>query len=220
MIDYYKNIITTLPKDATVYLSNFAPVEILQAALAHSITVKLLPCDLKGFVDKRAFKPCNPNENAHIIAYPFLGSFADEILLSKLESSHCFTLCKTHAEKAFVLHEQTSTYEKLLKNSKDFDLSDHQHPKLFPVYLRPHLFCPKDLILEALDKKGISYEHTLKGLYQHPYFEKEKAKHATAHECSLSYLALCLEVSTVKAQDNAQALLDVLSHHSLRQCSF
>jgi hypothetical protein len=219
MFEEFRRIISSLDKECTIYLSNFTPVILFHEIINLGYKVKLLPSDLQASIDVRALKACDPEEKAHIIWWPFLGVLRCDKELADKQLSHHFTLHTIKGNLTNHIHID-AIYREVLSKSPDLDLCNTPCSDAFALFLRPHMFCPKDDIIEELKKLNIPHESSVYSLYKLPYFDSVKKDQTIARECLLSFLSLPLDVTEDQARSYAQILLDVLASHSLRRCSF
>ena len=220
MINLCKDIITNLPKNSTLYLSFFTPEEILIFARSYKIKVALLPSTLQGLIDIRSIKAFDTKENAVIINYPFEGNHSDDALLDAMQESHHFKLYKLSPVKNNESKAIQHIFHDALKASKDLDLGAITASNHLAVFLHPHMFCPKEEIVNGLKEAGVVFYTELPDLYKLAPFESDKKSFISAYECSLSFLALDCRISEDEALKNAQSLLTILESHSLRRCTF
>jgi hypothetical protein len=220
MLQTLNDIITKIPSDATLYISNFMPKNIFEKLREKNFTLKLLPVTLTGLIDTKRIKPFNPDEKVHIIYYPFFHNDADANLLKALQKTHHFQLHKLDPEAHYHFEDIQTLFQQGLQASKDLQLGPITPSNHFIIYLAPYMFCPKDEIIERLIDKGVALHTDLKGLYAEPYFENVKKDHLTAHECRLSFIALDCDITPKQAALNVTAILETLDDHALRRCSF
>lgn len=220
MSETLHEIITKIDPSATLFLSNFTPPDHFQTLRQAGFTIKLLPSTLTGTIDTKRMKPFDPDEKATLLLYPLYQESSSEKALRAMQASHNFTLFVLHEEPAYVFQEIQKIYYEGLNASKDLHCGEITSSKMFTLFLAPHMFCPKDEIIESLKKAGVALDTTLKPLYQEPYFESVKKEHLTAHECRLGFIALDCDISEEEAKKNVAAIVESLDHHALRRCSF
>ncbi len=220
MIDLCKDIITNLSPNSTLYISCFTPEEVLTFARNRKINVSLLPSTLQGLIDTRNIKAFDIKETVVIINYPFEGNHSGDDTLDAMQESHHFKLYKLISSKSDKSKVIQSIFHNALKASKDLDLGAITASNHLAVFLRPHMFCPKEDIVSALKEAGVTLYTKLPDLYKLAPFESDKKSFISAYECSLSFLGLDCRISEEEALKSAQALLAILESHSLRRCSF
>ena len=220
MYQQFKDIIANLPHSTTLYLSNFTPLELFEYAKEDGFNVKLLPSTLKGLIDIRALKPFRIDEDAVIIVWPFFHNIEQNITLKEMENSHNFKLYTIDPKPLFHFEEIQGIFRDELSSSVDLDTGAITTSDYYIIYLRPHMFCPKEGIVDALQSKDIKFHTKLEALYKQRSFQAEQRFHMAARECSLSFIALDCHISKESAHKSAQAILQTLETHALRRCSF
>lgn len=220
MYQQFRDIIADLPSTTTLYLSNFTPLELFKASQEQDLKIKLLPSTLQGLIDVRSIKAFDLDEDAVIIAWPFFHISDHNDALKEMQESHNFQLFTIEPKPIFHLQEIQQIFKDALSSSVDLDTGPITTSDSFIIYLRPHLFCPKEGIVDALKSKDVKFYTQLDALYKQKCFEKEKRFHMAARECSLSFIALDCHISKESAHKSAQIILQTLEQHALRRCSF
>ena len=219
MMEKVEKIIASMPQVMTIYIYPFAPKELLATLENFNLPIKLLPCTLEGFTDTKALSTYHLDSNSLIALTPHLNALKELPSLQKLQEEHSFHL-EVLEEIEMLAFDTFSIYKDILSFHKDFDVFDYEYSSCFTLFLRPHMFCPKDLIIEDLKAHGIQCYHQLHTLLKEPYFDAISQGGPIAREVSLSYLAFDLNVSSQEAKHTAQTFLDILSKHAYRRCSF
>lgn len=220
MHEQFKDIIANLPQKTTLYLSNFTPLEAFETAKDAGFTVKLLPSTLQGLIDTRMIKPFKPKDNVAIIAWPFFHNGEHNASLEALQSTHHFKLFTIDPKPLFQLQEVQKIFKEGLNASVDLDAGALTTADCFIIYLRPHMFCPKEGIVDALKNADVKFHTQLDALYKQEYFQAEKRSPMTAHECSLSFIAFDCNISIESAHKSVEVILKALDQEALRRCSF
>jgi len=220
MHQQFRDIIANLPLQTNLYVSNFTPLALYHYALDRGMLIKLLPSTLQGLIDTRALKPFDPDKNVHIITWPFFHNNSTDSVLLPMQNSHHFTLHTITPQPQYDLENIQRVFRKQLQDSVDLDVGDITSDQFFIINLRPHMFCPKEGIVDALKSADVKFHIQLDALYLEDAFQSQKRLHMSAHECRLSFIALNCQVSPQEAIKSSQILLQALENESYRRCSF